>query len=209
MLHKHKFKNLFQKTLRLAGENPVVIGGDFNAPHTTWGYLYTRAKGRDLWNDSQELGLTLVTDPATPTRVGTALNRDTTPDLTFTKNIEKATWHNTLEDLGSDHRILELHVREGPNRPKERQIKLVDWELFRRTREKTHQRSIADIEQWTKELSDDVKAATKIAPPESNLDKCDSRLLHMWEAKQSLQNRLSGQKHNRKLRKRIALLNKK
>lgn len=30
----------------------------------------------------------------------------------------------------------------------------------------------------------------------------------MWEAKQSLQHRLKGQKHNRKLRKRIALLNK-
>lgn len=136
--HKHKFKGLFQKTLKLARENPVVIGGDFNAPHTAWGYLYSRPKGRALWNHSQELGLTLVTDPGTPTRVGTALNRDTTPDLTFTKNIEKVTWRNTLQDLGSDHRISELLVKEGPNRPNERQIKLIDWELYFVDRERLH-----------------------------------------------------------------------
>lgn len=144
MQHKHKFKNLFQKTLRLAGENLVVIAGDFNAPHTTWGYLYTRPKGRALWNDSQELGLMLVTDPGSPTRTGTALNRDTTPDLTFTKNIEQATWHNTLQDLGSDHCISELRFTDGPSSPIEREIKLIDWELLCRTREATEQRSITD-----------------------------------------------------------------
>ncbi|KAH7941466.1 hypothetical protein HPB49_013986 [Dermacentor silvarum] len=173
-----------------------------------WGYLYTGPKGGALWNYSQDLHLILVTDPGTPTRVGTEANSDPTPDLTFTKNIEKATWRNTLEDFGSNHSISELQVKEGPNRSNKRQIKLIDWELLRRTRETTQQRSITDIEQWTKDLSDYVKDATRTAPPDSNLEKSAVAFLHVWEAKQSLQNRLKGQKHNRNLRKHTVLLKK-
>ncbi|KAH7941594.1 hypothetical protein HPB49_015148 [Dermacentor silvarum] len=35
--HKQRFKRLFQKAIRLAASNPIVIAGDFNATHRTWG----------------------------------------------------------------------------------------------------------------------------------------------------------------------------
>ncbi|XP_049270134.1 uncharacterized protein LOC119385971 [Rhipicephalus sanguineus] len=83
--HQHRFLSLFKKALNLAGRNPLVIGGDFNAPHTGWGYKHSSIKGRNLWQDSHDLDLTLITDPSFPTRLGTSTARDTTPDLTFTK----------------------------------------------------------------------------------------------------------------------------
>ncbi|KAH7939920.1 hypothetical protein HPB52_019363 [Rhipicephalus sanguineus] len=38
------------------------------------------------------------------------------------------------------------------------------------------------------------------------MEEMDSKILHMWEAKRSLQERWKGQKHNRRLRKRIVAL---
>lgn len=113
--HKtHKFQTLIRKTLRLAGKNAVLIGGDFNAPHGAWGYKHETPKGRNLWLDAQQEGLTPVTDPLTPTRIGKSVSADTTPDLTFTKNIPESQWINTQHDAGSDHYILETQITAGP-----------------------------------------------------------------------------------------------
>ncbi|XP_037526368.1 uncharacterized protein LOC119403510 [Rhipicephalus sanguineus] len=59
-----------------------MVGGDFNAPNEAWGYGYTTAKGRRLWQDLHDAELTHITDPTAPTRTGTSTARDTTPDLT-------------------------------------------------------------------------------------------------------------------------------
>ncbi|KAH6934722.1 hypothetical protein HPB50_027433 [Hyalomma asiaticum] len=41
---RQRFLSLFKRATDLAGQNPIVIGGDFNAPSTTWGYGYDTAK---------------------------------------------------------------------------------------------------------------------------------------------------------------------
>ncbi|KAH9381716.1 hypothetical protein HPB48_010535 [Haemaphysalis longicornis] len=59
--------------------------------------LKQSAKGRDLLQDATDLDLTLMMDPAHPTRLIISVSRNTTPDLTFVKNDERGatTWRNT------------------------------------------------------------------------------------------------------------------
>lgn len=204
---KHKFRTLFRKTLAITGNRALVIGGDFNAPHGAWGYRIETQKGRNLWLDAQEEGLTLVTDPSIPTRTVTSVCAHITPDLTFTKNILDTQWTNTQHDLGSDHFILEITVRAGPRKAKGRQLKLVDWDKFRNIREEPDE-MIRSIEEWTEKLKRDVEAATQTVPPEAQLEYVDNKLLHMWEAKEGLQRRWKNQRHNRTLRRKIAKLNR-
>lgn len=83
----HRFGTLFAKALQLVQHNSFIIVGDFNAAHICWGYLTSTPKGKDLWNQAQQHRLTLTTDHSYPTRIGTSTARDTTPDLTFVRNI--------------------------------------------------------------------------------------------------------------------------
>ncbi|KAH7951768.1 hypothetical protein HPB52_012751 [Rhipicephalus sanguineus] len=87
--------------MTITGDSRLVIGGDFNAPHTQWGYGHSSKKGNELADLIEKAGLTL-------------LNEDTTPDLTLCKNAGRITWENTFEDLGSDHRILSIALGEPP-----------------------------------------------------------------------------------------------
>lgn len=107
--HRQQFHSLFRQAVILDGSAPFIIAGDFNAPYEEWGYGFTTLKGKRLWQSIQEQ-LTVKTDPHAHTRIGKNTQRDTTPGLTITKNAPGATWHNTIDDLGSDHRILETHV---------------------------------------------------------------------------------------------------
>lgn len=206
---KHRFGMLIRKAIAIAGKRAILIAGDFNAHHTAWGYRFENVKGRNLWLDAQQEGLTLITDPSLPTRRGNSVSVDTTPDLTFTRNISESQWTNTQQDLGSDHFIIEIKVRAGPYKPRGKQLKLVEWDKFRSIREaETAEEAITDICEWTDSLKRDIAAATRTVPPEAELEVIDSRLLHMWDAKRSLQERWKRQRHNRSLRKKIAKLNR-
>ncbi|KAH6919950.1 hypothetical protein HPB50_029061 [Hyalomma asiaticum] len=129
-----------------------------------------------------------MTNPSTPTRAGTSSTKDSAPDLSFTRNTSATTWQNTFEDLGSDHYIIAIRVQGGPRKQTGRQLKMVDWTRFRKSRENQVQ-PIDDIERWTHTLKQDVNNVTRTVPPEAHLEQIDSRLLHMWEAKQSLKKR--------------------
>ncbi|KAH7936820.1 hypothetical protein HPB49_005576 [Dermacentor silvarum] len=129
------FLSLFKKALNVAGCNPLVIGGDFDTPHTAWGYKHCSIKGRKLWQDYHDLDRTLITDPWFPTRLGTSTVRDTTLDHTFTRNILNAHRCNTHSDLGSDHSILEIALPQLtalPTTPRE--FTWVDWDALRKHR---------------------------------------------------------------------------
>lgn len=65
---------------------------------------------------------------------GSSVSRDTTPDLTFFREVEGA-WDNVQEGLGSDHCIIESRLRVKP-RPLVR-YEYVVWDLFRKIRDET------------------------------------------------------------------------
>lgn len=129
---RQPFKTLLERAVELAGPRPLVIVGDFNAPHDLWGYVYETRKGRNLWQDATELDFTLITDKAFPTRIGNSATRDTTPDLAFIKNVEKTTWANTAMDFGSDHYVLQTSIIV--DRSRVREFMVVDWDIFRSIR---------------------------------------------------------------------------
>ncbi|KAH6926237.1 hypothetical protein HPB50_015912 [Hyalomma asiaticum] len=124
--------SLLKRAVSMAGSYPLVVVGDFNAPHSVWGYAYDTPKGRELWQTATEADLTLITDKDFPTRRGNSTCRDTTPDLTFVKNIGEVKWVNTALDLGSDHYVIEVSFAIA--RFRTRKFKVVDWDVFRKVR---------------------------------------------------------------------------
>ncbi|KAG0413463.1 hypothetical protein HPB47_009385 [Ixodes persulcatus] len=209
-LRHSRFLTLFKKALNAAGGSPLVIGGDFNLPHTGWGYKHCSAAGRNLWQDSHDLGFTLIPNPTFPTRLVTSAARDTTPDLTFTKNVVNSQWRNTQYDLGSDHSIIKItlpHLTTLSTRTKE--FAFVDWDAFRKHRtEKAADSSITDIESWSRDLQSDTQLATRTIKTDAPTERMDSRLAYLIEAKTSILSRWKGQRLNKRLRKKQDRLTK-
>ncbi|KAH7940612.1 hypothetical protein HPB49_002524 [Dermacentor silvarum] len=108
------------------------------------------------------LGLTVLNEPASHTRIGQGVCRDTSPDLSVWSGADAVTWSNSFEDLGSDHRILCVTV--GENESEEdvcRKARIVDWDRFRKNRERDKKEGpIEDISEWCRELLADVAKAT-------------------------------------------------
>lgn len=199
---KTKFRSLFRKTINITKNQALVIVGDFNASHAAWGYDKENIKGRNLSIDAQQEGLTLVTDPLFPTRIGNSISKDTSPDLTFTKNIIETYWLNTHENMGSDHYIIETTFKAGPRKREGRALKMVEWDSFRKIREREASDAIEDLDEWLGKLKQNIQMATKTISKTEGLENTDSKLLHMWEAKKSLEKRWKKQKHNKSLRKK-------
>ncbi|KAH6932675.1 hypothetical protein HPB50_008700 [Hyalomma asiaticum] len=61
-----RFLSLFKRATDLAGQNPIVIGGDFNAPSTTRGYGYDTAKA---YTQHPSYKAAFCTTPSSPTTV--------------------------------------------------------------------------------------------------------------------------------------------
>ncbi|KAL3238707.1 hypothetical protein MRX96_048060 [Rhipicephalus microplus] len=110
-----------------------------------------------------ELGLVLLNEPASHTRIGQGACRDTSPDLSIWSDMGPITWSNTFEDLGSNHKVLCMTM--GEDRGKKdgcRKSRVVDWDNFREQREREKQEGpIEDIGEWCKKLLTDVEKATK------------------------------------------------
>lgn len=205
----HRFSKILRKVATLAGSHStLLVHGDFNAPHTAWGYGRCTAKGTHLWIDAQQERLTLITDPSRPTRRGTCNTQNTTPDLTFIRNNHHpAVWNNTMIDLGSDHYILSIEVTTSLRKPKSyKELKLVDWPEFRKIRDQNPEAAaeIRNLDEWVENLKADASTNTHTIPEEANLEQADSRLLHLWEAKASLRKRLEKNKGSRALRRKIS-----
>ncbi|KAG0414931.1 hypothetical protein HPB47_007902, partial [Ixodes persulcatus] len=144
-----------------------------------------------------------------PTRTGNSVSIDTTPDLTFTKNAPDPKWVNTQKDLGSDHFVIATTLHTGPTKKRgsERESEHEDEHEEARN-STTDATTITDIEQWTAQLHRAVKQATKEIPEEAGLEAADSKLLHLWEARNSLQEKWRRQRLNRNLRRKIARLDR-
>nr|XP_037270579.1 uncharacterized protein LOC119162220 [Rhipicephalus microplus] len=208
---QQKFRTLVHKAQLLAGSNVTLLCGDFNAQHTAWGYPYTTAKGHSLYDETMDAGYQLLNDPNAPTRNGTSSQRDTNPDLAFISTasaLRGLTWRNTGETLGSDHCILKITIPIAENTQRAQQQQIVDWHEYRKKLEDNVTETIENIEAWTNMLNATTKDATQTVEAEPEATMLDSRLAHLMEVRNSLIRRWKRQRHNRKLRKRIAQLNR-
>ncbi|KAL1481157.1 hypothetical protein MTO96_050413 [Rhipicephalus appendiculatus] len=153
----------------------------------------------------------LLNDPNAPTRNGTSSQRDKNPDLAFISTVSAlrgVTWRNTGETLRSDHCILEITIPIAESTQRAQQQQIVDWHEYRKKLEDNVTETIEDIEAWTNMLNATTKDATQTIEAEPEATMLDSRLAHLMEARNSLRRRWKRQRHNRKLRKRIAQLNR-
>ncbi|KAL3214986.1 hypothetical protein MRX96_034355 [Rhipicephalus microplus] len=77
----------------------------------------------------------LLSDPQQPSRIGTSITRDTTPDLVFAHlpDDRPVSWRNKKHNLGSDHYIIEVEIplKIRSKLPPTRKHKLTDWNAFR------------------------------------------------------------------------------
>ncbi|KAG0444367.1 hypothetical protein HPB47_013872 [Ixodes persulcatus] len=171
--------------MREVGPHALLIVGDFNAPHTAWGYTTCEPKGRDPWEQIQTHQFTLETGINTPTRIGNSAQRDSTPDLTLSLHTNRVRWKVTDQTLGSDHLIIETEMVPKHKLTKTlRQKTLTDWDKLRALRESNIKHAdecespecITDINRWTQELLADIKTVTKDLDPHIRSDAVDSRL---------------------------------
>ncbi|XP_075733100.1 uncharacterized protein LOC142775538 [Rhipicephalus microplus] len=185
-----------QEELRSTGRTAVVVRGNDLHPSDIAGW---KISGKQL------------KDPNAPTRNGTSSQRYTNPDLAF---ISKAsaprgvTWRNTGETLGSDHCILEITIPITESTQRAQQQQIVDWHEYRKKLEENVTETMENIEAWTNMLNATTIDATQTVEAEPEATMLDSRLAHLMEARNSLRRRWKRQRHNRKLRKRIAQLNR-
>lgn len=184
----------------------IILGGDFNAPNTIWGYSNTLRTGRLLHAHTMQGSYTLINTPDTPTRDGNTKQRPTTPDLTFHNGPNPpATWQVLPDTLLSDHHIIEITLMLS-HKPKKRVIRHTNWDRFRRLRA---QEPTTDYTTWTRSLkrTQSETTTTTVADPPS--DNPDPHLMRMWRRRKRLLCLVRNQPHNTQLRQRLDTLNTK
>ncbi|KAH7955557.1 hypothetical protein HPB52_001363 [Rhipicephalus sanguineus] len=180
------FAHLFHRALRTAARQPLVIVGDFNAPSPHWGYHYEKARGRELKELISSLSLTLLTDPAQPTRSGNSVTRDTCPDLSLTRNIRDATWENLGETLGSDHFMIRICFTPRQKMRQHRgQACLTDWTKFRMQPFPAIPDS-GEYAEWASYVLHTQRANTRTLTTSNLTPAIGPHLLHLWDARRGL-----------------------
>lgn len=207
------FEGTLRDCAKEAKTRPILLLGDFNAPHTQWGYQFQSKRGKQLLHVIEQHNLTILNEPNTPTRMGTSTVRDSSPDLSLLKGDLDATWLNKGLNLGSDHDIICISIKGPDFRAKIGQARITDWDRLRRRTEieidetgrsygtRTYQEWAKRHLEWLHEYTQ--KIDTTVQTPY-----VDSKLAHIWEARHALTKRWKRQRHNRKLRKRIQELNR-
>ncbi|KAH8031090.1 hypothetical protein HPB51_012778 [Rhipicephalus microplus] len=154
------------------------------------------------------------TQHSEPTTASTVTNphrkqrcRDTSPDLTYCKNIAQARWENTCQLAGSDHYIIAIQVQTSAGKRVHNALaQITEWPKFRDIRESEAPERITNLKEWTASLNDHVRRTTRESKAAEETPATDSRLLHMWDAHASLLRRWQKQRYNKKLRRRIQAL---
>lgn len=71
-----------QHLINMHPNTPILVGGDFNAHHTAWGYSTNSARGTKLIEMAENTNLQLINDTVHSTRIGLHPSQnDTTADL--------------------------------------------------------------------------------------------------------------------------------
>ncbi|KAH7986723.1 hypothetical protein HPB49_025847 [Dermacentor silvarum] len=180
----------------------LLLGGDFNAPHTLWGYPQTLKPGRLLHCLAQERHLTLLNNPGSPTRAGTFSQRSTTPDLTFSRGALSFHWQVTAETLLSDHFLIHITTTLS-HIPRWHQVTHTDWQAFR-----TNLLSVSfeSYDDWTSCISAAVSASSRRVRSRHPIPDPDPHFLRLWRRRKRLQRSFRSQPQNAQLYSRIAAL---
>lgn len=111
---------------------PILVAGDFNAPHTTWGYVTSSARGKCVYDTFVDAQFVLLNDVSVPTR-RCERPRDTprSPDLAWWLGSGAVTWMCEPDCWGSDHHPVHLGLSPGRRDRLRRLCRVVDWDVYR------------------------------------------------------------------------------
>ncbi|XP_077528391.1 uncharacterized protein LOC144140064 [Haemaphysalis longicornis] len=163
----------------------------------------------------EDQDVALLNEPGIPTRRGNSVARDTTPDLSWLSGSLDVTWKCEDEDLGSDHSIITITIR-GPNfQAKLGKVRITDWDKMRKYTQQEDVEEEPDdgiaegqsYKEWADKQKQALEKFTQTITTTTQPPFVDTRLIRMWAARHSLTKRWKRQKRNRKLARRIALLN--
>lgn len=182
-----------------------LLAGDFNAPHTAWGYHRNTTKGSRLLRLLHEAEYTVHNDFSEYTRLGNSVERDTNPDLTVSTRQLNIQWSHTQEYFGSDHAVIQVIIHATAKRLKWKKQHITDWYKYRLDRQGCDPPT---IDAWTEEIKQAKNKHTKAYSQTEDQPAADKHISHCWEARTALVKRWKKNKTNRKLRKRINQLNK-
>ncbi|KAH7981810.1 hypothetical protein HPB52_001165 [Rhipicephalus sanguineus] len=201
---QYEFDRIVSQAKGLAGSRPLLILGDFNAPHTTWGYKFQSKRGKALAKAMEDHEMALLNEPDVTTRRGNSTARDTTPDLTWSSGTLNVTWRNEDVDLGSDHSVIGITIRGSRYWAVLGTARITDWDKMRKFTQEQEEASEKESEQaerkqtyteWARDQKKALQKFTQEIATTSQTPYVDARLTNIV-------------RHNRKLAKRIAVLNK-
>lgn len=165
----------------LPSTSHLLFGGDFNAPHTLWGYPQTLKPGRLLHCLAQERHLTLLNTPGSPTRAGIASQRSTTPDLTFSRGSLSFHWQVTAETLLSDHFL--IHITTSLSHiPRCHPVIHTDWHAFRTNLASD---SFQSYDDWTSRISAALTSSSRRVRSRYPIQDPDPHLIRLWRRRTS------------------------
>lgn len=167
----------------------VVILGDFNCQHPSWGYDQASALGSKLDTFMSNQKVSLLNDVTTSTRLGNS-RENTNPGLTWSISRYSIQWENTEDTLGSDHSIIEiqlpLRTQRASRTPRHKTICLIDWNKARQRLELDEIDKNTNTTEWTNNVLQVVSQhATHIATTEDH-PQVDIHLLALLELRHRL-----------------------
>lgn len=154
-----------------------TLAGDFNAPHTNWGYRTNTKKGRNLVEAVEKYNMQLETLPLAPTGLGNSDCGYTYPDVTFTFNVKEGHRRNLDENLGSECYITSYSTTTPKFKKPFGNAKITDWTAYRYCPIPQH--LIHTIEEWVDEMVQAYLANTKHVALSEKTPVVDPHLIHL------------------------------
>ncbi|KAH7976291.1 hypothetical protein HPB52_011108 [Rhipicephalus sanguineus] len=176
-----------------AGSLPIVVGGDFNAKHPSWGYVKTDSRGRALHDAIEMSTLNVCNIPDRPTRIGLhTRQQDTTPDLTLATPGLIRGWDVDSTTWGSDHLPIIITLNRKKIREKN-EVVAFDGKKFR----VATGNGFTDFEGLSAMIAEARPEARETIPCDDTTTRMDAHLANLWRKASRLtkQYRHKGKRH--------------
>ncbi|KAM7289112.1 hypothetical protein ISCGN_029246 [Ixodes scapularis] len=158
---------------------PVLIGGDFNAHHTSWGSKSNTVRGRSVADNALVAGLLLANSPNTVTRRADSQQQDSTsPDVTWHSPSLRCSWAAVDDTWGSDHFPIIIGLGGKSRALATRTVSTTRWDDFREVLAELppHEPLFNRIIQAKEIVTRSVKVSAEAPTP-------DQHLLNLWESR--------------------------
>ncbi|KAH6943311.1 hypothetical protein HPB50_019446 [Hyalomma asiaticum] len=164
---------------KLDAKSPALILGDFNAPCVFWGYSHDSLKGQQLKSALEDADFTLLNTPDQYTRIACTKQKNTSPDLTWVKNLPRGTdWDTWTDNIGSDHLLIVISwgIVSQTNKGS-----FIDWDKYRSYMDGCPE--TATLKEFTEHIQAATQKASKTYKQLPQKPAPDKHLLNLWEAR--------------------------